>query len=102
MEYNKSLSARVRRRNAQGFLGIGNHKDFSCGNGDYTSREYNHKSTTNSEHYNLVKLCKNIGIKHPGSKSMATLRSHIYKGVNNPVLRAINNTVDRIKRSNKY
>lgn len=69
--------------------------------GNYTSREDNHKSIPNSEQYNLVKLCKNIGMKHPGSKSMATLRSHIYKGVNNPVLRAINNTVARIKRSNK-
>lgn len=76
MEYNKSLSARVRRRNAQGFLGIGNHKNFICGTGDYTSREDNHKSIPSSEQYNLVRRCKKFGMKHAGSKSMHALRSH--------------------------
>lgn len=46
MEYNKSLSARIKRRNKCGFLGIGTHKRFISGNGDYTDLCQNHKITS--------------------------------------------------------
>ena len=45
MEYNKSLSARIRRRNKQGFEGFGNY--YGVGSihtyGDYTDQKQNHK-----------------------------------------------------------
>ena len=46
MEYNKSLSARIRRRNAQGFNGVGN-PNWTKNNsyGDYTDQKQNHKET---------------------------------------------------------
>ena len=40
MEYNKSLSARIKRRNKQGFKGEGTHKRFVSVSGDYTSMAY--------------------------------------------------------------
>ena len=46
MEYNKSLSARIKRRNKCGFLGIGTHKRFITGDGDYTDLFQNHKITS--------------------------------------------------------
>lgn len=46
MEYNKSLSARIRHRNKQGFEGIGN-PNLTKNNlyGDYTDQKQNHKET---------------------------------------------------------
>lgn len=45
MEYNKSLSARIRRRNAQGFAGVGTGLGFLVKNpGDYTDPEQNGKA----------------------------------------------------------
>ena len=45
MEYNKSLSARIRRRNKQGFIGIGSKSNLIpnlfCG--DYNDPAQNHK-----------------------------------------------------------
>jgi len=46
MEYNKSLSARIRRRNAQGFAGVGTPnrtKTSPCG--DYTNPLDSNKTT---------------------------------------------------------
>lgn len=40
---NKSLSARIKRRNAQGFKGEGSHKDFTNGGGNYLDLKQNHK-----------------------------------------------------------
>lgn len=47
MEYNKSLSARIRRRNKCGFTGIGTGLGFNPANkqyGDYTDPEQNGKA----------------------------------------------------------
>ena len=45
MEYNKSLSARIRRRNAQGFADVGTGLGFLVKNpGDYTDPEQNGKA----------------------------------------------------------
>lgn len=45
MEYNKSLSARIKRRNAQGFSGNGTGLGFLVRNpGDYTDPEQNGKA----------------------------------------------------------
>ena len=49
MEYNKSLSARLKRRNKQGFAGVGTGLGFNPYNkqyGDYTDPEQNHKAST--------------------------------------------------------
>lgn len=47
MEYNKSLSARIRRRTKQGFIGIGTGLGFFIKNpGDYTDPEQNGKAST--------------------------------------------------------
>ena len=44
MEYNKSLSARIRRRNKQGFSGNGTGLGFLIKNpGDYCDEKQNHK-----------------------------------------------------------
>lgn len=49
MEYNKSLSARIRRRNKCGFAGVGTGLGFNPANkqcGDYTDPEQNGKAAT--------------------------------------------------------
>lgn len=47
MEYNKSLSARIKRRNKCGFKGIGNHSPNNIRlMGDYTNPEENGKAST--------------------------------------------------------
>ena len=44
MEYNKSLSSRIRRRNKQGFVGVGTGLGFLIKNpGDYTDPIQNNK-----------------------------------------------------------
>ena len=46
MEHNKSLSARIKRRNAQGFVGVGSGLGFIIKNpGNYTDLEQNGKAT---------------------------------------------------------
>lgn len=66
MEYNKSLSARIRRRNKQGFLGYGNHFYFKNDGGDYKNKEDNHKSV--NPYQSVVNFLRKRGFKHPGSK----------------------------------
>ena len=45
--------------------------------GNYRDPKQNGKHRVrNTEQYNLVQLCRRMGIKHPGSKRMSTLRSH--------------------------
>ena len=46
MSYNKSLNARIKRRNKCGFLGVGTHKRFIEVTGDYTDLYQNHKITS--------------------------------------------------------
>lgn len=43
MEYNTSLSARIRRRNRLGYLGIGNHNQIDNITPSYDDVKYNHK-----------------------------------------------------------
>ena len=72
--FNKSLSARIKRRNKQGFLGVGHHvyiKRNECG--DYRNLIHNHKYVV-PEMVNLVNRAKKLGYKHPGSKNYKTLR----------------------------
>lgn len=64
MEQNTSLSARVKRRNKQGFLGYGNHFNFKNGGGDY--KEDNHKFV--NPYQSVVNFLKKRGFRHPGSK----------------------------------
>ena len=76
-ETNKSLSARVRRRNSAGFTGEGNHVMFKKDNvGDYRDVSQNHKDTDTIEHKTLVRHYGRMYIgKHPGSKPMRNLRN---------------------------
>lgn len=66
MEQNTSLSARVKRRNKQGFLGYGNHCDFRNGGGNYKNEKYNHKSV--NLYQGVVNFLRKRGFRHPGSK----------------------------------
>lgn len=74
-ETNKSLSARVKRRNAQGFVGAGSHVMFKKDNiGDYRDVSQNHKDTDTIEHKSLVRHYGRMNTgKHPGSKPMRNL-----------------------------
>lgn len=59
MEKNKSLSARIKRRNKQGFKGEGNHKMFGSVLGDYRDENQNYKKfDKNLELTNLVNRTK--------------------------------------------
>ena len=74
MEYNKSLSARIKRRNKQGFKGEGNHKRFVSVSGDYTSPIQSYKDFDKDPyHINLVNRAKKLGLKHAGSKTVRQL-----------------------------
>lgn len=75
MEKNKSLSARIKRRNKSGFKGEGNHKMFGSVLGDYTSTTQNYKDLDkNLYHVNLVNRAKKLGLKHAGSKTIRQLK----------------------------
>lgn len=74
MEKNKSLSARIKRRNKQGFKGEGTHKRFVNVSVDYTSTTQNYKDLDkNLYHVNLVNRAKKLGLKHAGSKTVRQL-----------------------------
>lgn len=75
MEYNKSLSARIKRRNKQGFKGEGTRKTFIDVSGDYTSTTQNYKYLDKDPyHINLVNRAKKLGLKHAGSKTVRQLK----------------------------
>ena len=78
MEYNKSLSARIKRHNKQGFKGEGNHKMFSSVSGDYTSMTQNYRCykylDKDPYHINLVNRAKKLGLRHAGSKTVRQLK----------------------------
>ena len=96
-ETNKSLSARVRRRNSAGFTGEGNHVMVKKDNvGDYRDVSQNHKDTDTKQHKELIKLCYSIGIKRAGSKTMKVLRSHIYKPVKKLTIKGIENALSHV------
>lgn len=74
-EYNKSLSARIKRRNNQGFYGAGTtgwkkSNDF----GTYIKEK---KEPTVQDH--IITMCKRLGInrKHCGSKPVSRLLKSI-------------------------
>ena len=74
MEQNSSLSARVRRRNKQGFNGTGTGLGFLIKNpGDYTDPEQNHKNTEINHVANQARALGQIG-KHKGSKPIKRLK----------------------------
>ena len=69
MEYNKSLSARIRRRNKQGFTGIGSKSDLipNLFYGDYNDPAQNHKDVdyaNDKRHKDKVGFKKVLGIKN--------------------------------------
>ncbi|MBR6128906.1 MAG: hypothetical protein IKQ07_04650 [Bacteroidaceae bacterium] len=64
-------SARIKRRNKQGFKGIGNHNPMPEGHkfGDYRDRRTNHKRTKAADALHaMIKFAGKWGCKHPGSK----------------------------------
>lgn len=76
MEYNKSLSARIKRRNKQGFEGIGNYHGISPyphPYGDYTDPNQNHKNTEPNHIANQASALCQIG-RHKGSKPIKRLK----------------------------
>jgi len=74
MEYNKSLSARIKRRNAQGFVGAGTSLGFVKTNyGDYTDPNQNHKNTEPNHIANQARALGQIG-RHKGSKPIKRLK----------------------------
>ena len=77
MNYNKSLSARIRRRNAQGFEGVGTGLGFLIKNsGDYTDPNQNHKYTGINHVANQAYSIGLIG-KHKGSKPIKRIKNLI-------------------------
>lgn len=81
MEYNKSLSARIKRRNKSGFCGLGTHKFFKDVNISINDELVNHKyedKLANSYQKNLINYAKNHGYsKHAGSKMLGQLKRYI-------------------------
>jgi len=76
MEYNKSLSARIRRRNKQGFKGEGTTSGFVPTNleGDYITMG----NRENTDKYRTVKnFLRKRGHKHTGSMSARTLKQYM-------------------------
>ena len=79
---NTSLSSRIKRRNKQGFLGIGNYNGCL----DVKNRVYeninnpklNHKEEDkNCEQQYLINKARKYGCNHPGSKTLKQLK-HLY------------------------
>ena len=96
MEYNKSLSARIKRRNAQGFKGEGSYTGHRVNPnpGNYRDPRQNHKHDGDihwyynpdtkvydlticpSRHQHIINHARRYGSRHVGSKPMKTLMSH--------------------------
>lgn len=79
---NKSLSARIKRRNKQGFRGIGNHslcpKEVNISiNNELINHKFEDKFV-NSYYKSLVNYAKKRGYsKHSGSKTLKQLERYI-------------------------
>lgn len=75
MEYNKSLSARIKRRNKQGFKGVGSYNGVGPYHeyDNYNNPAYNHKSY-DLEMVKRINRAKKLGYKHPGSKPYSVLK----------------------------
>lgn len=81
METNKSLSARIKRRNKSGFRGVGTHNPLKEVNISINNELINHKyedKLANSYQKNLVNYAKKHGYsKHSGSKTLKQLKRYI-------------------------
>lgn len=81
MEINKSLSARIKRRNKSGFRGLGTHNSpkaviFSI-NDEFVNHKFEDK-LANSYQKSLVNYAKKRGYsKHSGSKTLNKLKRYI-------------------------
>lgn len=81
MEINKSLSARIKRRNKSGFCGFGTHnppKEVNISiNDDFINHKYEDR-LVNCYQKNLVNYAKKHGYsKHSGSKTLNQLKRYI-------------------------
>ena len=77
MKNNKCLSARIKRRNSQGFEGVGTGLGFSKTNyGDYTDPNQNHKDIVINHVANQAYSIGLIG-KHKGSKPIKRIKNLI-------------------------
>lgn len=77
MNTNKSLSARIKRRNKYGFVGVGNHTYKLSVSADYKDPYYNYKDEDrNEEQINIIGKLKKMfkRNKHIGSKTLKQLR----------------------------
>lgn len=70
---NKSLSARIRRRNKQGFTGVGTDTTF-VKTTPYGSIA---KKKVQDKYQSVKNFLRKHGFKHPGSKSAKTLKSYM-------------------------
>lgn len=81
MGYNKSLSARIKRRNKSGFSGVGTHNPPKEVNISINNELINHKfedKFINSYQKSLVNYAKKHGYsKHAGSKMLGQLKRYI-------------------------
>ena len=70
---NSSLSARIKRRNKQGFKGEGTAPTFvkTTEFGTITKKKVNDK------YQSIKNFLRKHGFKHPGSKSAKTLKSYM-------------------------
>ena len=72
-------SARIKRRNKQGFKGVGNHNGMPAGHiyGDYRNKETAHKVSKRADAMHaMIKFASKWGCKHPGSKSLGQLMQY--------------------------
>lgn len=72
MEYNKSLSARIKRRNKQGFIGVGTNPTFKT-----TPYGTIAKKKIQDKYQNIKNFLRKHGHKHAGSKSAKVLESYM-------------------------
>lgn len=70
---NKSLSARIKRRNKQGFSGAGTAPTFV----KTTEFRIIAKEKVNDKYQSVKNFLRKHGFKHPGSKSAKTLKSYM-------------------------
>lgn len=75
MEYNKSLSARIKRRNKQGFSGVGTDTTFNF----IKTTPYGTiaKKKIQNKYDNIKNFLRKRGHKHAGSKSAKVLESYM-------------------------
>lgn len=75
MEHNKSLSARIKRRNNKRFLGFGNHALFRPCEGDYKDEKQNHKERP--LYQSAINVLRKRGHKRSGTKSFKVLKQYM-------------------------